>query len=56
MEKKFIKMNNNKDYLSLGNLVNIIKRYYKVKEYSIQKEEFSSIFDINNINKTTDKK
>ena len=53
MEKKFIKMNNNKDYLSLGNLVNIIKRYSKVKESSIQQEVFCSVFNINNINNTT---
>ena len=53
MEKKFIKMNNNKDYLSLGNLVNIIKKYSKVKESSIQQEVFCSIFNINNINNTT---
>lgn len=53
MDKKFIKMNNNKDYLSLGNLVNIIKNNSKVKESSIQVQVFCSIFNINNINNTT---
>ena len=53
MDKKFIKMNNNKDYLSLGNLVNIIKNNSKVKESSIQTQVFCSIFNINNINNTT---
>ena len=53
MQKKFIKMNNNKKYLSLGNLVNIIKKYSKVKESSIQGEVFCAIFNINNINNTT---
>ena len=53
MDKKFIKMNNNKDYLSLGNLVNIIKNNSKLKESSIQVQVFCSIFNINNINNTT---
>ena len=53
MDKKFIKMNNNTDYLSLGNLFNIIKNNSKVKESSIQTQVFCSIFNINNINNTT---
>ena len=53
MDKKFIKMNNNKDYLSLGNLVNIIKNNSKVKESSIQTQVFCSIFNINDVNNTT---
>ena len=53
MNKRFIKMNNNKDYLSLGNLVNIIKNNSKVKESSIQTQVFCSIFNICNINNTT---
>ena len=53
MSKKFIKMNDNKNNLSLGNLVNIIKKYSKVKESSIQHEVFCSLFDIKNINNTT---
>ena len=53
MSKKFIKMNNNKNNLSLGNLVNIIKKYSKVKESSIQHEVFCSLFDVKNINNTT---
>ena len=53
MAKKFIKMNDNKNNLSLGNLVNIIKKYSTTLESSIQHEVFCSIFDINNINNTT---
>ena len=53
MNKKFIKMNDNKNYLSLGNLVNIIKNNSKVKESSIQNQVFSSIFNIKSINNTT---
>ena len=53
MDKKFIKMNDNKDYLSLGNLINIIKYNSKKKESSIQTQVFCSLFDINDINNTT---
>ena len=53
MDKTFVKLNDGKNNLSLGNLVNIIKKYSKVKESSIQQEVFCAIFDINNINNTT---
>lgn len=53
MKKKFIKMNDNKNNLSLGNIVNIIKKYSKVQKSSIQHEVFCSIFDIKDINNTT---
>lgn len=53
MNKSFVKLNDGKNHLSLGNLVNIIKKYSKVKESSIQGEVFSSIFDIDNVNNTT---
>lgn len=53
MEKKFIKMNDNKDYLSLGNLFNIIKKYSKVSASAMQTEIFCSLFNVSDINKTT---
>lgn len=53
MEKKFIKMNDNKNYLSLGNLFNIIKKYSKVSASAMQTEIFCSLFNISDINKTT---
>ena len=53
MKEKYIKMNNNKDYLSLGNLFNIIKKHSKVINSAMQVELFYSIFNVNNVNKTT---
>ena len=53
MAKTFVKLNDGKNNLSLGNLVNIIKKYSKVKESSIQQEVFCAIFDIKDINNTT---
>lgn len=53
MEKKFIKMNSGKDYLSLGNLFNIIKKHSKVRASAMQVEMFCTLFNISNINSTT---
>ena len=53
MEKKFVKMNDNKNYVSLGNLFNIIKKYSKVSASAMQSEIFCSLFNLNDINKTT---
>ena len=53
MEKKFVKMNDNKNYLSLGNLFNIIKKYSKVSASAMQSEIFCSLFNVSGINKTT---
>ena len=53
MKKKFIKMNDNKNYLSLGNLFNIIKKYSKVSASAIQSELFCVLFNLNEINNTT---
>lgn len=44
MKKKFIKMNDGKNYLSLGNIINIIKKYSKVEASGIQKEVFPEYF------------
>ena len=50
MKKKFIKMNDGKNYLSLGNIINIIKKHSKVEASGIQKEVFCGVFNINDIN------
>ena len=52
MTKNYIKMNNNDNYLSFGNIVRIIKEVSNNKN-GMQLEIFSSIFDVNNINTTT---
>ena len=51
MKKNYIKMNN-LDILSLGNIINIIKKIANNKNAS-QVEIFSSIFKVNNVNSTT---
>ena len=53
MGKKFVKMNDNRNYLSLGNLFNIIKKYSKVSASAMQTEIFCSLFNVSDINKTT---
>ena len=51
MKKNYIKMNENKNYLSLGNLFNLIKKIAKSKSSALQLEIFASIFDVKDINK-----
>lgn len=51
MKKNYIKMNN-LDILSLGNIINTIKKIANNKNAS-QLEIFSCIFEVNNINNTT---
>ena len=53
MEKRYVKMNDNNKYLSLGNLFNIIKEYANNKMTAMQSEIFCSLFCINDINNTT---
>lgn len=53
MEKYFIKMNDNKNYLSLGNIFNIFKEVSISNKLTIQVELFSIIFNTNDLNKTT---
>ena len=53
MEKKFIKMNNNMNQLSLGNLIRIIKKNSVNKHLASQYEIFCTIFDINDVNEST---
>ena len=49
----YIKLNNNDNHLSLGNLFNIIKNISKNKSGAIQTELFCIIFNIDNISETT---
>ena len=53
MEKTYIKMNDNKNYLSLGNVFRLIKEISRNKSTGVQKEIFCSIFNVNDINTTT---
>ena len=53
MKKKFIKMNDNINYVSLGNIINIIKKHSKVEASGIQIEVFCGVFNINDIKTTT---
>lgn len=49
----YIKLNNNDNHLSLGNLFNIIKKLSKNKSGAIQTELFCIIFNIDSISETT---
>ena len=53
MEKKFIKMNNNMNQLSLGNLIRIIKKNSINKHLASQYEIFCIIFDVEDVNEST---
>lgn len=49
----YIKLNNNNNHLSLGNLFNIIKKISINKSSAIQTEIFCTLFSIDNISETT---
>jgi len=53
MNNNYIKLNNNDNHLSLGNLFNIIKKISKNKSSAVQTELFCIIFNIDNISETT---
>ena len=53
MKKTYIKLNNNDNHLSLGNLFRLIKELAKVKTSALQTELFCTLFEIENINDTT---
>lgn len=53
MQKKYIKMNNNDEHLSIGNLFRIIKDSSKNKMSALQSEIFCILFDLEYINDTT---
>ena len=49
----YVKLNNNDNHLSLGNLFNIIKKISKNKAGAIQTELFCILFNIDSISETT---
>ncbi len=53
MKKQFIRLNNNDEHLSLGNLFRIIKESAKNKTSALQSELFCILFEIEGINDTT---
>lgn len=53
MEKKFIKMNNNMNQLSLGNFVQIMKKNSVNKHLANQSEIFCILFNIDTVNEST---
>ena len=53
MKKKYIKLNNNDEHLSLGNLFRLIKELSKNKLSALQSEIFCILFEIESINDTT---
>lgn len=53
MKKSYIKMNNNDEHLSIGNLFRIIKESSKNKTSALQSEIFCDLFQIEYINDTT---
>ena len=53
MKKKYLKLNNNDEHLSLGNLFRLIKEIAKVKTAALQTQIFCTIFEVDNINDTT---
>ena len=52
MKKSYIKMNDNNNYLSLGNVVNTIKKVSSNK-IAMQVEVFSALFGVNSVTVTT---
>ncbi len=53
MKKKYIKMNNNDEHLSIGNLFRIIKDSSRSKTSALQSELFCILFELESINDTT---
>lgn len=53
MKKQYMKMNNNDEHLSIGNLFRIIKDSSKNKTSALQSELFCILFDLEGINDTT---
>ena len=51
--KKYIKLNNNDNHLSWGNVSRIIKYYSINKTSALQTEIFATIFGVDTVNDTT---
>ena len=55
MKKQYIKMNNNDEHLSLGNLFRIIKDSSRSKVSALQSELFCTLFELESINEELSK-
>ena len=53
MQKKYIKLNNNNNHLSLGNFCRIIKEQTKDKSYANQTNIFCALFNLDTANEST---
>lgn len=53
MKRKYIKLNDGYSFLSLGNIVNVIKEESKNKSSAIQSQIFCAIFDVDDVNDST---
>ncbi len=53
MKKQYIRMNNNDEHLSLGNLFRLVKDFSKNKTSALQSELFCILFELEGINDTT---
>ena len=53
MGKQYIRMNDNDEHLSLGNLFRIVKESSKNKTSALQSELFCVLFDVDSVNDTT---
>ena len=53
MATNYIKLNNNDEHLSLGNLFRVIKELSKNRSAALQSELFCLLFDVEDINDTT---
>lgn len=53
MKKKFIKMNNNQNQLSLGNFCKNIKELAKNKSFANQTEVFYCLFNVDDVSDST---
>lgn len=53
MKKNFVKMNNNQNQLSLGNLCRVIKAISQNKSFANQTEVFYSLFGVDNVSDST---
>ena len=53
MEKTYVKMNDNRNYLSLGNIFRLVKDISRNKDNGVQKEIFCTLFNVDDIGITT---
>ena len=53
MEKTYVKMNDNRNYLSLGNVFRLVKDISRNKDNGVQREIFCTLFNVDDIGITT---